>query len=101
VFSRDRSEPGRHLPGAFEQDPRRAATGILGVGTLACPECDAPVAIGSQPLSPRVELSCPFCAHRAPLREFLSLAPPTRPTRVVVRITAPSGRPRLRISPAD
>lgn len=104
MFSRERSEPGRRLPGAFEEDRRQATTGVLGVGTLACPECDAPVGIGAEPLSPRTTLSCPFCAHRAPLREFLSLTPPTRPTRVIVRVTAggrtAGGRARMRISRA-
>ncbi len=89
VFSRQRSEPGSHVPGAIEQDRRRSTTEVLGIGTLACPDCDAPVGIGPEPLSPLAELSCPFCARRAPLREFLSLAPPTRPTRVLVRVTAP------------
>jgi hypothetical protein len=32
---------------------------------------------------------CPFCEHRAPVRDFLSLATPTRPARVVVRISHP------------
>lgn len=98
MFGRERSEPGRRLPGAFDEDRRRASTGVLGVGTLACPECDAPVGIGREPLSPVTTISCPFCAHRAPLRGFLSLTPPTRPTRVIVRVTAPA---RLRISRAE
>jgi hypothetical protein len=56
------------------------------------------VGIGSGPLSPGSPLTCPFCAHHGPLREFLSLTPPTRPTRVIVRVTAPA---QLRISPAE
>jgi DNA-directed RNA polymerase subunit RPC12/RpoP len=59
-------------------------------GTLACARCDAPVAPGGQALSMTSELACPFCAHRAPVRDFLSLTSPTRPARVVVRITRPS-----------
>jgi hypothetical protein len=98
VFSSERSEPVRRLPGTFEQERRLASTTVLGLGTLACPQCDAPVSIGPEPLSPRVALTCPFCAHHAPLRGFLSLTPPTRPTRVVVRVSAPA---RLRISRAD
>lgn len=97
MFSRESQEPGRRVPGAFEEDRRQATAGVLGVGTLACPRCDAPVGIGSEPLSPGTALSCPFCAHHAPLREFLSLTPPTRPTRVVVRVSAPA---RVRISRA-
>ena len=33
-------------------------------------------------------LDCPFCRHAAPLRDFLSLATPTRPARVEVRMRA-------------
>jgi hypothetical protein len=63
-----------------------AGSGRLGVGTLACDRCDAPVAIGGAPLSPAHELTCPFCRHRGRVRDFLSLASPTRPARVVVRV---------------
>ncbi|HWD84932.1 MAG TPA: hypothetical protein VG321_04220 [Solirubrobacteraceae bacterium] len=98
MFTPERSEPLRRVPGTFEQERRRGNPSVLGVGTLACPECDAPVGIGSGPLSPGSPLTCPFCAHHGPLRGFLSLKPPTRPTRVIVRVTAPA---RLRISPAD
>jgi hypothetical protein len=31
-------------------------------------------------------VSCPYCAHAAPLRDFLSLAEPHRPARVDVRV---------------
>ena len=97
VFSRERSEPGRRAPGAFEEDRRQGVREVLGIGTLACPDCDAPVGIGATALSPAAPITCPFCAHHAPLREFLSLTQPTRPTRVVVRVTAPA---HLRISRA-
>jgi hypothetical protein len=63
---------------------------IVAHGTLACPECDAPVSPGDRPLAPREPLSCPVCAHGAAVRDFLSLAPPTRPARVVVRVTLPA-----------
>jgi hypothetical protein len=59
----------------------------LAVGTLACSGCDAPIAISDRVLTPADELDCPYCNHHGPLREFLSLTPPTRPTRVVVRIS--------------
>ncbi len=59
----------------------------VATGTLACPECDAP-AVPVGPMSPAEPLSCAYCDHHAPLRGFLSLEPPTRPTRVVVRIAA-------------
>jgi hypothetical protein len=62
----------------------------LGVGTLACSHCDAPLAIGGEPLALTDELTCPFCDHAAPAREFLSLGPPTRPARVVVWVTRPT-----------
>jgi hypothetical protein len=37
-------------------------------------------------------LICPFCGHRATVRDFLSLAVPTRPARVEVRVNQPAGR---------
>ena len=67
------------------QDERRSRSTRLGVGTLACPHCDAPVALAG-PLSPVAAIACPFCGHGGPLREFLSLRAPTRPARVVVRV---------------
>ncbi|MEA2421092.1 MAG: hypothetical protein QOF55_191, partial [Thermoleophilaceae bacterium] len=57
------------------------------VGTLACPSCDAPVALGDTRVAPPDPLACPFCDHHAPARDFLSLAAPVRPARVVVRVT--------------
>jgi len=67
------------------QDERRTRSTRLGVGTLACPRCDAPVALAG-PLSPVAAIACPFCGHGGPLHEFLSLGAPTRPARVVVRV---------------
>lgn len=87
MLRRRHSDLHHDRPGAFEYDQRLARGDVIGAGTLACARCDAPVAVGSEPLSPQVTLSCPFCAHSAPLREFLSLAPPTRPTRVLVRVS--------------
>jgi hypothetical protein len=37
-------------------------------------------------MSPADPMSCGFCAHAGPLRDFLSLGEPTRPTRVVVSV---------------
>jgi DNA-directed RNA polymerase subunit RPC12/RpoP len=69
---------------------RRDARSVrLCEATLACARCDAPVAAAEQGLSLTEPLVCPFCDHRAPVRDFLSLAMPTRPTRVVVRISHP------------
>jgi hypothetical protein len=75
--------------GYFEE--RRAwRSGRLGTGTLACPACDAPVAPGPLPLAPADLLGCPFCHHTATVRDFLSLVPPSRPARVVVRVSLPA-----------
>ena len=78
-----RPEPITRLGGP--QEERRATRRILGVGTLACPSCDAPV-VPERAVSPAETIACPFCARTGPVREFLSLAPPTRPTRVEIRI---------------
>ena len=75
----------RGLPG--EQEIRRTVrSSLLGVGTLACPECDAPVALATRSVSPAESLGCPFCNHTASVRDFLSLTPPSRPARVTVRV---------------
>jgi hypothetical protein len=58
----------------------------LATGTLACPACDAPVLPGPGGMSPRDLISCAFCRHVGAVRDFLSLAEPTRPTRVAVRV---------------
>jgi hypothetical protein len=63
----------------------RARSNRLAAGTLACPRCDAPVAPARR-LSPAEWIACPFCGHAGAVRAFLSLAPPTRPARVVVRV---------------
>ena len=58
----------------------------LGPATLACPTCDAPVALAGRAVKFSERLSCPFCSHTAPLRDFLSLAVPARPARVEIRM---------------
>lgn len=86
------AEPLRPDPIAGAREHRQAArSGVLGTGTLACPVCDAPVAPGAGPLAPADPLGCPFCRHAGAVRDFLSLAPPSRPARVEVRVV-----PRLR-----
>lgn len=65
------------------------AAGLLGRGTLACRRCDAPVAIGPEPRPLSHELCCPYCSHRAPARDFLSLSLNPRPARVSIRIGWP------------
>jgi hypothetical protein len=79
---RDRDAP---LAAAHEAERQTARSVLLAAGTLACDRCDAPIALNAGPVSLTDALSCPFCSHRAPARDFLSLAPPTRPARVVVR----------------
>jgi hypothetical protein len=78
--SLERPQP---VPGAFER--RRAVRGRLGTGTLACPECDAPVFTAAT-VAAHDGLDCPYCGHAAAVRDFLSLAPPARPARVEVRV---------------
>jgi hypothetical protein len=77
--------PIRGLAG--EQEIRRTVrSSILGAGTLACPLCDAPVALATAHVSPADPLDCPWCDHTGSVRDFLSLTPPSRPARVVVRV---------------
>lgn len=77
--------PAERLGGRHER--RRAESSWhLADGTLACPECDAPVLPGPAAMSPRDPFSCGFCRHAGVLRDFLSLAAPNRPTRVAVRV---------------
>jgi hypothetical protein len=78
------------VAGAHEQERRETRTGRLGVGTLACSRCDAPVAIGTDPLMLADRLTCPFCQNHAPVRDFLSLTLPIRPARVVLRTGFPA-----------
>ena len=80
------SATGRHK--LIHEHKRRAVRSTrLGAGTLACGRCDAPIAIGPEPVSIVDHLVCPYCRHRAPVRDFLSLALPTRPADVVVRVS--------------
>jgi hypothetical protein len=84
----DGSDPVRPEPagaGALEYRRIVGRSTKVGSGTLACPSCDAPVALAG-PVAPGDLLGCPFCAHAGRVRDFLSLAAPTRPARVVVRI---------------
>jgi hypothetical protein len=83
----DGAEPARDGPvgGVVHEERRRARTSHVASGTLACPACDAPVALAA-PMSPADDLACPYCEHAAALRDFLSLAAPTRPAHVDVRV---------------
>src|ERR1700747_1729412 len=93
-FARGIGDPGHNTAGAAARFVRPAVhlrrdsrTAHLCHGNLACARCDAPICTGGEAMSTTSPLVCPFCAHRAPLRDFLSLAVPTRPARVAVRIT--------------
>jgi DNA-directed RNA polymerase subunit RPC12/RpoP len=66
-------------------------TNVLGSGTLACRRCDAPVAPSAQALHLNDAIACPYCAHSGVVRDFLSLAAPTRPARVLVRVSGRAG----------
>lgn len=80
------SEPIKRVGGAHHEERGIRRSGRLGTGTLACGRCDAPVALAGFAVSPADSISCPFCDHRAPVREFLSLAAPPRPARVEVLV---------------
>jgi hypothetical protein len=69
---------------------RRVTTGRFATGTLACPHCDAPVALPPGPVGVSAALGCPYCHHTGAVRDFLSLAAPSRPARVAVRVVARS-----------
>jgi hypothetical protein len=86
----DGSQPARPDPvgrmAGTQQERRATRTTCLAIGTLACPACDAPVALTAGPRSPTDALGCPFCGHAGVVREFLSLAAPSRPARVEIRV---------------
>ncbi len=87
-------EPVGRLSGVAEER-RVARTGRLATGTMACPRCDAPV-MPAGPVAPAHAIACPYCAHAGVVRDFLSLAVPTRPARVTVRVVSgrlTAGRP--------
>ena len=78
-------EPVGRTAGSVELRPD-ARSERLAVGTLACPACDAPVAPEPGGMSPADPLDCGFCRHAGAVRDFLSLAAPSRPARVEVRV---------------
>jgi hypothetical protein len=76
---------------AFERiehpEKRPTARGFhLATGSLACPDCDAPVALAAPRATPGDALQCPFCDCAGPLRDFLSLVQPPRAPRVNVLV---------------
>ena len=72
--------------GIGHEEIRPGHSGLIAVGTLACPGCDAPVAPGDRPLRLTDAIECPFCGAFGRVRDFLSLAAPTRPARVEIRL---------------
>ena len=84
-FDPVRAQPLRSAR-AGQEDRRIARSSRLATGTLACPLCDAPVALMGSAAAPADPLACPFCAHRGAVRDFLSLDAPSRPARVQVRV---------------
>ena len=80
-----RAEPIGQLAGPHEHRPATAAW-RLATGTLACPRCDAPVALPGGHVAPADPLGCPYCDHGAAVRDFLSLTAPSRPARVELRL---------------
>jgi hypothetical protein len=82
-----RPQPVERLAGRHERRQAESSWHVA-TGTLACPGCDAPVLPGPTGMSPRDPISCGFCGHGGAVRDFLSLAEPTRPTRVAVRVRA-------------
>ena len=77
---------------AFDRRPeqlieeRRARSGHLATGTLACPLCDAPVALATGFAGPADPLGCPYCDHSGAVRDFLSLGRRRGPRACAVRV---------------
>jgi hypothetical protein len=78
-------ERGTDGPDAIRVEQRIRRADRLATGTLACPVCDAPVAPAG-PMTPAQRIGCPYCGHAGAVRDFLSLAAPSRPARVAVRV---------------
>lgn len=66
------------------EERKATRTSVVASGTLACPQCDAPVSPGGRALAPAEPMRCPVCDHPGAVRDFLSLATPARPARVRV-----------------
>ncbi|HEX5621525.1 MAG TPA: hypothetical protein VFX51_24080 [Solirubrobacteraceae bacterium] len=73
------------MDGSFEER-KETRSARMATGTLACPHCDAPVAL-AYPLTPSDWMGCPYCFHTGPVRDFLSLSAPVRPAVVSVTVT--------------
>lgn len=92
------SEPDPVRGGSrWNEERRDTRTTRLASGTLACPDCDAPVAAPERPAPVTAAFGCPYCGRDGTVRDFLSLGEPTRPTRVAVHVRAPVVR-RARVA---
>ncbi|HWI06164.1 MAG TPA: hypothetical protein VNT54_01455 [Solirubrobacteraceae bacterium] len=80
-----RAQPISDVAGVHEDRHASRAWRLTG-GTLACPRCDAPVSLRGRALPLTHALHCPFCRHGGVLRDFLSLAAPSRPAHVAIRM---------------
>jgi hypothetical protein len=78
--------PVERLPG-YAEKRKATRSDVLSAATLACRSCDAPIAPGPSPLLLTDRIWCPICQDTGPVRDFVSLAAPTRPARVVVRVS--------------
>ena len=89
----EKTDPRRTRPATaptgLHEERRTVRPWHLATGSIACPDCDAPVALAAA-VAPADPLTCPFCDHAAAVRDFLSLAAPPRAPRVhvLVRMTA-------------
>jgi hypothetical protein len=86
--NREPARPLERFSGRHERRPAEDGWQVA-TGTLACPTCDAPVLAEEGGMSPSDPMACGWCRHPGLVRDFLSLAEPTRPTRVVVRVRQP------------
>jgi uncharacterized paraquat-inducible protein A len=78
-------ERGTDGPEAIRVEERIRRADRVATGTFACPACDVPVAPAGR-MSPAQRVACPYCGHSGAVRDFLSLAAPSRPARVAVRV---------------
>ena len=86
------SDPARPEGGSrvIHEERRQARTAHVASGTLACPSCDAPTFL-ARPMTPADAIVCAYCNHAGAVRDFLSLAHPTRPAHVSVRVVSQLG----------
>jgi hypothetical protein len=71
----DRGEPDVKqgtTGGSVVGDPRLVDNGlqVLARGALVCPSCSLPISPAPR-IRPRAQLTCGYCEHAAPARDFL------------------------------